>query len=145
MLVNQILSMKPSGDIITVAPSVTVADAIRLLSEKRIGAVVVSEDGKTPLGILSERDVVRELGKRGVDVLTLTVSDLMTKKLITCTTGEDALAILERMTAGRFRHLPVVGDSGEMVGLISIGDAVSARLKELHAEKEALTGMIMGN
>ncbi|MFO1139915.1 MAG: CBS domain-containing protein [Paracoccus sp. (in: a-proteobacteria)] len=145
MLVNQILSMKPSGDIITVAPSVTVADAIRLLSEKRIGAVVVSEDGKTPLGILSERDVVRELGKRGVDVLTLTVSDLMTKKLITCTTGEDALAILERMTAGRFRHLPVVGDSGEMVGLISIGDAVFARLKELNAEKEALTGMIMGN
>lgn len=145
MLVNQILSMKPSGDIITVAPSVTVADAIRLLSEKRIGAVVVSEDGKTPLGILSERDVVRELGKRGVDVLTLTVSDLMTKKLITCTTGEDALAILERMTAGRFRHLPVVGNSGEMVGLISIGDAVFARLKELNAEKEALTGMIMGN
>ncbi len=145
MLVNQILSMKPSGDIITVAPSVTVADAIRLLSEKRIGAVVVSEDGKTPLGILSERDVVRELGKRGVDVLTLTVSDLMTKKLITCTTGEDALAILERMTAGRFRHLPVVTDSGEMVGLISIGDAVFARLKELNAEKEALTGMIMGN
>ena len=145
MIVNQILSMNPSGDIITVAPSVTVADAIRLLSEKRIGAVVVSEDGKTPLGILSERDVVRELGKRGVDVLTLTVSDLMTKKLITCTTGEDALAILERMTAGRFRHLPVVGDSGEMVGLISIGDAVFARLKELNAEKEALTGMIMGN
>ena len=145
MLVNQILSMKPSGDIITVAPSVTVADAIRLLSEKRIGAVVVSEDGKTPLGILSERDVVRELGKRGVDVLTLTVSDLMTKKLITCTTGEDALAILERMTEGRFRHLPVVDDAGEMIGLISIGDAVFARLKELNAEKEALTGMIMGN
>mgnify|MGYP000066424361 CR=1 FL=1 len=88
-------------------------------------------------------NAVADLG--GVDVLTLTVSDLMTKKLITCTTGEDALAILERMTAGRFRHLPVVGDSGEMVGLISIGDAVFARLKELNAEKEALTGMIMGN
>lgn len=145
MLVNQILSMKPSGDIITVAPATSVADAVKLLSDKRIGAVVVSDDGKAPLGILSERDVVRELGKRGAEVLAQPVSELMTKKLITCSTGEDALAILERMTAGRFRHLPVVNDAGEMIGLVSIGDAVSARLKELNAEKEALTGMIMGN
>ncbi|MFC3526623.1 CBS domain-containing protein [Paracoccus mangrovi] len=145
MLVNQILSMKASGDIITIRPAATVADAARLLSEKRIGAIVVSEDGRTPLGILSERDIVRELSKSGAAVLDRPVSDLMTRKLVTCTTGEDALAILERMTEGRFRHLPVVDDAGEMIGLISIGDAVSARLKELHAEKEALTGMIMGN
>ena len=144
MLVNQILSMKASGDIITIRPAATVADAARLLSEKRIGAIVVSEDGRTPLGILSERDIVRELGKRGADVLAVPVSDLMTKKLVTCATGEDALEILERMTAGRFRHLPVVNDAGEMIGLVAIGDAVSARLKELNAEKEALTGMIMG-
>ena len=108
MLVNQILSMKPSGDIITVAPATSVAEAAKLLSEKRIGAVVVSDDGKMPLGILSERDIVRELGKRGADVLAVPVSDLMTKKLVTCATGEDALEILERMTAGRFRHLPGV-------------------------------------
>ena len=145
MLVNQILSMKASGDIITIRPAATVADAARLLSEKRIGAIVVSEDGRTPLGILSERDIVRELSKSGAAVLDRPVSDLMTRKLVTCTTGEDALAILERMTEGRFRHLPVVDDAGEMIGLVSIGDAVSARLKELHAEKEALTGMIMGN
>ncbi len=145
MLVNQILSMKASGDIITIRPAATVADAARLLSEKRIGAIVVSDDGRTPLGILSERDIVRELSKSGAAVLDRPVSDLMTRKLVTCTTGEDALAILERMTEGRFRHLPVVDDAGEMIGLISIGDAVSARLKELHAEKEALTGMIMGN
>ncbi|WP_374425839.1 CBS domain-containing protein [Paracoccus sp. (in: a-proteobacteria)] len=145
MLVNQILSMKASGDIITIRPAATVADAARLLSEKRIGAIVVSEDGRTPLGILSERDIVRELSKSGAAVLDRPVSDLMTRKLVTCATGEDALAILERMTEGRFRHLPVVDDAGEMIGLISIGDAVSARLKELHAEKEALTGMIMGN
>lgn len=145
MLVNQILSMKASGDIITIRPAATVADAARLLSEKRIGAIVVSDDGRTPLGILSERDIVRELSKSGAAVLDRPVSDLMTRKLVTCTTGEDALAILERMTEGRFRHLPVVDDAGEMIGLVSIGDAVSARLKELHAEKEALTGMIMGN
>ena len=145
MLVKQILSMKASGAIFTVAPTTSVAEAATLLSEKRIGAIVVSDDGKIPLGILSERDIVRELSKSGAAVLDRPVSDLMTRKLVTCTTGEDALAILERMTEGRFRHLPVVDDAGEMIGLISIGDAVSARLKELHAEKEALTGMIMGN
>ena len=145
MLVNQILSMKASGEIFTVAPDASVADAARLLSERRIGAIVVSENGKVPLGILSERDIVRELGKRGAAVLDQPISELMTRKLMTCTTGEDALVILERMTQGRFRHLPVVDDAGEMVGFFSIGDAVSARLKELHAEKEALTGMIMGN
>lgn len=145
MLVNQILSMKASGEIFTVAPDASVADAARLLSERRIGAIVVSEDGKVPLGILSERDIVRELGRRGAMVLDLPISELMTRKLMTCTTGDDALVILDRMTQGRFRHLPVVNEAGEMLGIVSIGDAVSARLKELHAEKEALTGMIMGN
>jgi len=145
MLVNQILSMKASGEIFTVAPETSVADAARLLSEKRIGAIVVSEDGKIPLGILSERDIVRELGKRGAAVLDQPITELMTRKLVTCTTGDDALVILDRMTQGRFRHLPVVDGQGRMVGIVSIGDAVSARLKELAAEKEALTGMIMGN
>ncbi|KGJ04109.1 CBS domain-containing protein [Paracoccus halophilus] len=145
MLVNQIISMKPSGDIITIGPEASVADAVRLLSDKRIGAVVVSRDGKTPMGILSERDIVREMSKDGAGVLERQVSDLMTSKLVTCSTGEDAMVILEQMTNGRFRHMPVVNNAGEMVGIISIGDVVSARLKELSAEKEALTGMIMGN
>ena len=145
MLVNQILSMKASGEIYTVAPTTSVAEAAKLLSEKRIGAIVVSEDGKVPLGILSERDIVRELCTRGAAILEQPISDLMTKKLMTCSTGEDALVVLERMTQGRFRHLPVVNEAGEMLGIVSIGDAVSGRLKELAAEKEALTGMIMGN
>lgn len=145
MLVNQILSMKASGEIFTVAPTATVAEAAKLLSDKRIGAIVVSEDRKVPLGILSERDIVRELGKRGAAILDQPISELMTRKLMTCTTGDDALVILDRMTQGRFRHLPVVDENGHMLGIVSIGDAVSARLKELAAEKEALTGMIMGN
>ncbi|RDW14651.1 CBS domain-containing protein [Paracoccus thiocyanatus] len=145
MLVNQILAMKASGEIFTVAPTASVADAARLLSEKRIGAIVVSDDGKVPLGILSERDIVRELSRRGTAVLELPIAEMMTRKLATCTIGEDALVILDRMTQGRFRHLPVLDDEGAMIGIISIGDAVSARLKELAAEKEALTGMIMGN
>lgn len=153
MLVNQLLSMKgdtgkpgvEGATIVTVKPTNTVGEAVKLLSELRIGAVVVSSDGKKPEGILSERDVVRQLGKNGAAVLDSPISDLMTKAVQTCTTSEDALVILERMTAGRFRHLPVVDADGNMLGVVSIGDAVSGRLKELAAEKDALTGMIMGN
>ena len=146
MIVKQILAMKTGPEsIVTVRPDMSVADAARLLSEKRIGAVVVSEDGQHPAGILSERDIVRELGRSGADVLQRKVADLMTSKVSTCVCGEDALTVLQRMTDGRFRHLPVVDEAGHMLGVVSIGDAVSARLKELAAEKEALTGMIMGN
>lgn len=146
MLVKQILSLKSAklADIVTISPDKTVADAVALLAEKRIGAIVVSQDGKRPDGILSERDVVRELARDGRAVLGRSVSDLMTRDISTCGTAEDALTILERMSQGRFRHLPAVDEDGNMLGIISIGDAVSARLKELNAEKEALTGMIMG-
>ncbi|WBU52558.1 CBS domain-containing protein [Paracoccus sp. SCSIO 75233] len=145
MLVRQILSMKDMGDnIVTITPDSTVMDASKLLAEKRIGAVVVSEDGARPVGILSERDIVRELGRQGPDILSGKVASLMTRKVSTCSSGEDTLAVLERMTEGRFRHLPVLDDDGKMIGIVSIGDAVSARLKELGDEKDALTGMIMG-
>ncbi|TWI36991.1 CBS domain-containing protein [Paracoccus sulfuroxidans] len=144
MLVNQILSIKDNTSVVTIKPTATVSDAVRLLSERRIGAVVVSENGSTPLGILSERDIVRELGRRGAAALELEIGELMTRKLMTCTTGENALRVLERMTEGRFRHLPVVDENGEMIGLVSIGDAVSGRLKELALESEALKNMIMG-
>lgn len=146
MIVKQILAMKSGPEsIVTVRPDMTIGDAVRLLSEKRIGAVVVSSDGATPEGILSERDIVREMGRSGQAVVSRPVSDVMTSKVSTCVCSEDALEVLQRMTDGRFRHLPVVDDDGKMLGVISIGDAVSARLKELAAEKEALTGMIMGN
>lgn len=153
MLVKQLLSMKSdtakpwidSATIVTITPETTLGEAATLLAEKRIGAVVVSGDGRRPEGILSERDIVRQLGKHGTEVLSQPISGVMTREVQTCTTGEDALTILERMTAGRFRHMPVVDDDGMMLGVISIGDAVSGRLKELAAEKEALTGMIMGS
>ena len=152
MLVNQLLSMKSgagkpgieSQTIVTIRPTATLADAAKMLSEQRIGAVVVSDDGKKPQGILSERDIVRQLGAHGPNVLTTPISEVMTREVQTCTMAEDALTILERMTQGRFRHLPVVDQNGDMLGVVSIGDAVSGRLKELAAEKEALTGMIMG-
>ena len=144
MLVNQILRGKPDEGVLTLPPGTTVSAAAAMLSEKRIGAVVISKDGKVPLGILSERDIVRELGKRGAGCMSEKVDDLMTSKLVSCTRHDSADEVLEKMTVGRFRHLPVMEDE-EMVGLISIGDVVKARLSELSMEKDALEGMIMGH
>ncbi len=143
MTVQKILNGKPSAEVVTIAPDRTVADAARLLSEKRIGAVMVA-DGKAPLGILSERDIVRELGRRGAGCLEDKVEVLMTKTLITCTPADKALSAMEKMSKGRFRHMPVMQD-GEMVGLISIGDLVNHRLAELSMERDALESMVMGH
>ena len=145
MLVKQILTSKGgAGGVISVKPGDTVSEAAKILSDKRIGTVVVSKDGSSLDGILSERDIVRELGKRGAGCLTESVSALMTSKLITCTADDSADAVLKKMTDGRFRHMPVM-DGDKMIGLISIGDVVKARLAELSMEKDALQGMIMGH
>ncbi|MGB3177751.1 MAG: CBS domain-containing protein [Albidovulum sp.] len=144
MQVHQILRSKPKSQVITVKPSTSIADAARLLAERRIGAVVVSADGKVPLGILSERDIVRDLGRRGAVCMDETVEALMTRNLISCEPTDSADSVLEKMTAGRFRHMPVM-DGGVMTGIISIGDVVAARMSELAMEKDALEGMIMGN
>ena len=143
MLVSQILKSKADFAVVTIASGATIAEAAALLSERRIGALIVSKDGKSAEGILSERDIVREIGKRGPAVLGEKVAALMTKKLISCARGDKTDAVLQMMTDGRFRHMPVI-EAGELVGLISIGDVVKARLMELSAEKDALEGMIKG-
>ena len=142
MQVQQILKDKADDGVVTVTPDATVAAAAKVLAERRIGGVVVSEDGQTPLGILSERDIVRVLGTDGPDVLAWRVDALMTRDLKTCSRDDDSNVVLARMTKGRFRHLPVIED-GVMVGMISIGDVVAAQISELSMEKEALQGMIM--
>lgn len=144
MLVHQILASKASDAVMTVSPDTSVAQAAAILSERRIGSLVISTDGRRAEGILSERDIVREVGRRGSICLTENVSTLMTRGVITCTRTDRAEDVLQKMTDGRFRHLPVVED-GAMVGLISIGDVVKARLSELAMEKDALEGMIMGH
>jgi len=141
--VLQILKTKPEG-VVTIVPGSTVAAAAALLSARKIGAVIVSSDGRKALGIVSERDIVRELGRRGSECLSETVDNVMTSQLVGCVRTDTADQVMERMTEGRFRHMPVL-ENGVMVGLISIGDVVKARLSELAMEKEALTGMIMGN
>ncbi len=143
MLVQQILKSKPNGDVFTLSPSATLSEAATLLSEKRIGAIIISKDGTHPLGILSERDIVRVLGARGVTCMTDPVEKVMTSKLISCSKSDTADSVMQQMTDGRFRHMPVM-DGAEMVGLISIGDVVKARLSELAMEKDALEGMIKG-
>lgn len=144
MTVAKILRSKGTSDVVTIAPGQPVSEAARVLSEKRIGSLVVSADGKNVLGILSERDIVREIGRRGAGCLSENVDDMMTSKIVTCSLEDRADDVLSTMTNGRFRHMPVV-ENGEMVGLITIGDVVKYRLSELAMEKDALEGMIMGH
>jgi CBS domain-containing protein len=143
MTVQTILKVKGDGGVVTVPPTASLSEVAQVLSARRIGAVVVSDDGQRPLGILSERDIVRELGRRGVSCMADPVTRVMTTKLVTCTKGDRATEVMQKMTDGRFRHMPVM--EGEvMVGFISIGDVVKTRLAELAMEKDALEGMIKG-
>ena len=143
MTVAKILKLQGDTAVTTVAPASTLAEVAAVLSAKRIGAVVVSQTGTDVLGILSERDIVRELGRRGPTCLSDTVQKIMTEKVMGCTRADKAIDVMERMSTGRFRHMPVMeGDT--MVGFISIGDVVKARLAELAMENDALEGMIKG-
>lgn len=143
MLVSHILKSKSDDGVVTLPPGTTVAKLAEVLSSRRIGAVVISTDGRDVVGIVSERDVVRELGRRGPACLTDRVESLMTVKVTTCSRHDSSDLVLSVMTEGRFRHMPVV-ENEQMVGLISIGDVVKARLSDLAAEKDALEGMIKG-
>lgn len=143
MLVSQILRNKESQSVMTIGLGASLSEVARVLSENRIGALVVSPDGKTVAGIVSERDIVRELGKRGAGCLSDKVDDVMTRNVYGCKADDSADLVLQTMTAKRFRHIPVM-EGDQMLGLISIGDVVAARMSELELEKDALTGMIMG-
>ncbi len=143
MLVSQILKDKPTQGVLTVTKDTSVAEAAAILSKEHVGAMIVSEDGVHPQGILSERDIVRELGARGQVCLGDRVEQIMTDKLISCVPSDRAIQVLQKMTDGRFRHMPVM-EGDEMVGLVSIGDVVKARLEELSQQAESLKSMIMG-
>ena len=144
MLVYQILKSKSDDAVVTVKSGSLVSEAAKILSDRKIGTVVISQTGKDAKGILSERDIVRAIANRGASCLMDKVDTYMTSELVTCSRDESADNVLKMMTEGRFRHMPVV-ESGDMVGLITIGDVVKARLSELAMEKDALEGMIMGH
>ncbi|MFB9150299.1 CBS domain-containing protein [Roseovarius ramblicola] len=143
MLVQQILKSKGDDGVITVTPDTPISEAASILAERRIGGLVVSADGDSVDGILSERDIVRALAVRGGGCLAETVSEMMTRNPVCCARQDTSDAVLARMTDGRFRHMPVV-EEGRLVGIVTIGDVVKARLDELSLEKTALEGMIMG-
>jgi CBS domain-containing protein len=140
MIVSTILAAK-GNDVITIEPTAVLADASRLLAQHRIGAVVVTGAGQRIVGIVSERDIVRALAKEGASALDLPLTEVMTRKVVTCACSESIADLMERMTGGKFRHLPVV-DDGQLVGIISIGDVVKMRLMEVEHEQNALRDYI---
>ena len=145
MLVHQILSSKAKSGVLTVESTALVSEAANILAKNRIGSVVVSDDGgRTASGILSERDIVRELATSGSACLNQPVSAYMTRDLFTSTSQASVEQVLTQMTEKRFRHMPVVED-GKMIGLVTLGDLVKAQLTVLAMEKQALEGMIMGH
>jgi len=143
MLVSNILKEKTHDGVVTIEPGTSISDAARTLASKKIGAIVVSDDGEVVAGILSERDIVRQLAAKGPACMTDKVDTIMTAEIVSCSRQETSDEVLAKMTEGRFRHMPVI-EEGKMVGLISIGDVVKAQLSKLSMEKEALEGMIKG-
>jgi CBS domain-containing protein len=139
MTVRAILDTK-GHQIQSVEPETRLAAAIKILAERKIGAVLVMSQGSIE-GVLSERDIVRVLGERGAAVLDDPVSAVMTRKVISCKQTDTVSAIMEMMTTGKFRHLPVL-EGDRVVGLISIGDIVKWRVREYEAEQEALRDYI---
>ena len=139
MTVRAILDTK-GHQISDIEPGAKLSAAIKLLAERKIGAVLVMNDERLE-GILSERDIVRVLGERGAKVLDEPVSAVMTRKVVSCRQADTVSGIMEMMTIGKFRHLPVV-EEGKVVGLISIGDIVKWRVREYETEQEALRDYI---
>lgn len=144
MNVKTILAAKNrslGGDIIDIEPAADLAAAVKLLAAHRIGALLIRGAGGRLAGILSERDIVRALAEHGAGALKLAVGQVMTREVEICGEDETVAGIMERMTAGKFRHMPVMSN-GKLVGLISIGDVVKERVDEYERESEAMRDYI---
>jgi CBS domain-containing protein len=140
MTVKEILSHK-GVDVVTTDPHASIADAVKLLATRRIGAVVVTGADRRIVGILSERDIVRALADKGAGALDTPVAEVMTRKVDTCSLNQTVSELMEQMTAGKFRHVPVV-EQGRLAGIISIGDVVKSRVQEMEQESAALKDYI---
>ncbi|MCB1476691.1 MAG: CBS domain-containing protein [Rhodobiaceae bacterium] len=136
MTAEQILLEKGTS-VVTITAQETINSAMQTLAEKRIGAIVVTDSSDRVIGIVSERDVVREIAGRGASALDLPVSAIMTRKVVTCELEDTIGQLMQLMTGGKFRHLPVVVD-GRLAGIVSIGDVVKARIEETVREAEAM-------
>ena len=143
MNVKTILAAKKNlgGDIVGIEPTATLSAAAQVLARHRIGALVIRGAGGRLAGILSERDIVRALAEHGAAALGLPVGQTMTREVETCGEDDTVAAIMERMTTGKFRHMPVLRN-GKLAGLISIGDVVKQRVEEIERESEAMRDYI---
>ena len=141
MQISQLLRHK-GHDVATIDGAETVRSALALLAERGVGALVVSSDGRRVEGIVSERDVARGLHERGADLLADPVSSLMTAEVHTCSPGARVTDLAQTMTDHRVRHVPVVDEDGVLIGIVSIGDVVKARLGELEDERKQLVDYI---
>lgn len=136
MNVKTILAAK-GGDIYTIEPTATLAAAAKLLSAHKIGVVIIRGAGGRLSGILSERDIVRAVSEHGAEALTVPVGQVMTRNVTTCGEDDSIADIMERMTTGKFRHVPVL-KNGKLIGLISIGDVVKQRVEEIERDADAM-------
>jgi len=140
MLVKNILAGK-RGDVVTIEPTADLTAAIKLLAERRIGAVVILGADQRIVGILSERDIVRALAEHGPTALNERVSQVMTRDVKTCSEDDTIEDLMGRMTTGKFRHMPAVKQE-KLIGIVSIGDVVKNRVEEIEHEAEALRDYI---
>ncbi|HSS86857.1 MAG TPA: CBS domain-containing protein [Reyranella sp.] len=141
MFVSDILAQK-GGLVFTVTPGTSVAQLSQQLSARRIGSVLVLDGEGSVAGIVSERDLVRAMASHGAKAMELEARQVMTRDVVTCDPDDSIDQVMQTMTSGRFRHLPVVRH-GELLGLVSIGDVVKARLEETKYETEALKAYIV--
>lgn len=135
MSVSEILSGK-GGDVVTTTPATSILEVATILAERKIGALVVM-DGDKVCGIVSERDLVRHISRDGAEALQHSVAECMTKSVISCMRSDSVDLVMEKMTAGRFRHLPVI-ENGELLGIISIGDVVKRKIEQAVRDAEEL-------
>lgn len=140
---QQIMGARGS-EVVTIGPDATLAEVADVLHERGIGAVVVLEADGRVAGIVSERDVIRHLATEGANCLGVTVNDAMTGSITTCDAATTTDELMQVMTEGRFRHVPVVDQGGGLVGIVSIGDVVKATIGRLQVEKEKLTEYVTG-
>lgn len=144
MLVQHLLNEQGERGVITVSEGERMREIANIMAHHNIGSILVTDDDGTLKGLISERDIVRVLANQGPQSLEDTVGEHMTKNLKTTPKSATVRDVLERMTQGRFRHMPVV-EEGKLVGIVTIGDAVKAQLDQLQMENKALEGMIAGN
>ncbi len=144
MVIDHVISKKKNKNIIKISPKALLSEASKLLADNKIGALPVTNDTDSILGILSERDIIREISNKGSSGLMSTVENVMTSAVSCCGKFDTLKSVIERMNEGRFRHMPVT-DNDKIIDFVSISDLVLAHLNEVEYENNALKGSVTGN